>query len=169
MQRGEPPKKWFGFARATIRVAPATPPLHVQFVTLHKQTTCTCNQPFTLHLQPRFVLVNLQSEQMIHSVNKQHIGRKPRPRINIMQRCSIVAYLKCGISVSSICQETGTSRATVFRIMKSWKSGAIPNAQTKQLGRPKKTTTEQDAFIVDAVENNRKMVPRLVQRMLLEI
>ena len=117
----------------------------------------------------QFVLVNLQSEQMIHSVNKQHIGRKPRPRINIMQRCSIVANLKCGISVSSICQETGTSRATVFRIMKSWKSGAIPNAQKKQLGRPKKTTTEQDAFIVDAVENNRKMVPRLVQRMLLEI
>ena len=57
----------------------------------------------------------------------------------------------------------------MFRVMKSWKSGAIPNAQKKKLGRPNKTTTEQDAFIVDAVENNRKMVPRLVQRMLLEI
>ena len=140
-------------ARATIHVAPATRwTARAELRCTSNSSDCTCRTVAPAILG-----------------NRQLLGRKPRPRINIMQRCSIVAYLKCGISVSSICQETGTSRATVFRIMKSWKSGAIPNAQTKQLGRPKKTTTEQDAFIVDAVENNRKMVPRLVQRMLLEI
>jgi hypothetical protein len=47
--------------------------------------------------------------------------------------------------------------------------GAIPNPQKKKPGRRKKTTEEQDAFIVDTVENNRKLVPRVVQKMLLEI
>ena len=73
------------------------------------------------------------------------------------------------ISVDSISKETGVSQATVFRILKSWNLGAIPNPPMKKPGHCKNTTAEQDAFIIDTVENNQKLVPRVVQKMLLEI
>ena len=71
--------------------------------------------------------------------------------------------------MESICKETGVSRTSVYRALKTWKSGPCTKTNDKKIGRPHKTTPEQDNFIVETVDKHRKLVPRVVQRMLFEI
>ena len=44
----------------------------------------------------------------------------------------------------------------------------ISKKQKQKAGRPKKTTKEMDNFIVDNVEQNRKLLPKQVQKMVVE-
>ena len=122
---------------------------------------------FARHHFHLIIVFSRKSFTMIHKAKPNAV--KPRPRVTPMQRGSIIAYLKCGIRVESIRKETGVNRASVYRALKTWKSGPCTKTKNKKIGRPHKTTPEQDNFIVETVDKHRKLVPRAVQRMLFEI
>ena len=91
--------------------------------------------------------------------------RTSRKRIDKVQRATIIALRNANLCVEEIATQTGSSRATIFRVLKSLKQ---PNVKhLKKMGRPSKTTEEIDKFIVDTVEENRKLVPKLVQKAVL--
>ena len=80
----------------------------------------------------------------------------------------------CGIRATnfSIVVPCSSSQAscttlTVHRTLKQHREEE-PWKDKVQLGKPRKTTPEEDKFIVDTVENNRKIVPREVQKLLEE-
>ena len=89
-------------------------------------------------------------------------SRTRRKRIDKVQRATIIGLRKANLCVKEIATQTGSSRATIFRVLKSLKQ---PNVKhLKKMGRPSKTTEEIDKFIVETVEENRKLVPKLVQK-----
>ena len=94
----------------------------------------------------------------------------PRKRLSKAQTASIIALKEACVELERIIQITGTSRATVFRVLRSMKQTASPTPHTasKSIGRPRKTTVEMDNFIVESVESNRKLLPKEVQKMVKE-
>lgn len=79
---------------------------------------------------------------------------------------AIVAMRRLGISCKAIANETGASRASVFRVVRSQ---ITPLKKfLKKRGPKPKTTPEMDQFLVDCCEENRKLTPRELQKKLLE-
>jgi transposase len=75
----------------------------------------------------------------------------------------ILALHAMDIHWSIIAKQTGCSRATVFRTIRN---EAFPKSVLKKQGRPRKTSPEQDKWLIQAVEDNRKLVPRQIKQML---
>ena len=94
----------------------------------------------------------------------------PRKRLSKAQTASIIALKEACVELERIIQIIGTSRATVFRVLRLMKQTASPTPHTanKSIGRPRKTTVEMDIFIVESVESNRKLLPKEVQKMVKE-
>jgi transposase len=95
------------------------------------------------------------------------MARQPWKRLTVAQKAVIVALSEVEIKPHAIAQTVKCHVDTVYRTLnKHHKGGPLNNSV--QLGRPRKTTPEQDTFIVDTVDKNRKIVPRQVQKLLEE-
>ena len=93
------------------------------------------------------------------------VRRSSRKKISVERRAALIALREAGVCIDEIQKQTGASRASIFRLARASK---YPKSKNKKAGRPKKTTEEMDNFIVDNVERNRKLLPKQVQKMVVE-
>ena len=97
-----------------------------------------------------------------------HIQKRNK-NLSRAEIASVLVLKKAKVALKDIITLTGISRATVFRVVKASRSDGSPKKNgNKPVGRPRKTTVEMDNFIVSCVEDNRKMVPKQIQKMLFE-
>jgi len=105
----------------------------------------------------------------------QKLKSKKKKNLSRAEIASVLVLKKANVALNDIVSLVGVSRATVFRVLKASRSGTSSsnngnsNLQSKKrVGRPRKTTVEMDDFIVKCVEDNRKLVPKQVQKLLFE-
>jgi len=97
-----------------------------------------------------------------------HIQKRSK-NLSRAEIASVLVLKKAKVALKDIITLTGISRATVFRVLQASKPDGSPKKNgNKPVGRPRKTTVEMDNFIVSCVEDNRKIVPKQIQKMLFE-
>jgi transposase len=93
--------------------------------------------------------------------------KNKRTNCNKVVKTAILNARKAGMEIGTIVTLFGVSRATVFRIMRSFRlTGKIEDNACYRSGRKKKTSPEMDSFIVESVEENRKMIPSQIRALL---
>jgi transposase len=83
-------------------------------------------------------------------------------------KLSICNAYKAGVSALNICKAFGVAKTTFYRIYCNYsKFGSFSNNLSNR-GRKKKTTEEIDSDILQHSRNNRKLLPRELQKILKE-
>ena len=128
---------------------------------------CTCK---TLRFAAVYFLVSTPANRMIlppekSARSKKVPTRKGTKNFSQVTRSIIAALAEAHVEFDQIIKQTGASRATVFRILRALKKNEL---KTKKVGRQSKTTPEMDKFIIDSSESNRKLLPKELQKLLLE-
>ena len=160
------------------------------------RTTASLHTHVELYVQGRYVLVHTNranKDFFVSSINhflifldskpkedmivatSQKLKSKKKKNLSRAEIASVLVLKKANVALNDIVSLVKVSRATVFRVLKASRSGTSSskngnsNLQSKKrVGRPRKTTVEMDDFIVKCVEDNRKLVPKQVQKLLFE-
>ena len=119
------------------------------------------HNPFTFPVHANMILPKSANQ----SNTSLGVRRSSRKKISVERRAALIALREAGVCIDEIQKQTGASRASIFRLARASK---YPKSKNKKAGRPKKTTEEMDNFIVDNVERNRKLLPKQVQKMVVE-
>ena len=106
---------------------------------------------------------------MILPVKSKSCAKK---KLTSVERATITAYLKAGLDPEAIVRQTDASLRTVYRVKESIRNEHISNRKAaptkKTVGRPKKTTAEMDNWLIENADSNRKLLPKQLQKMLLD-
>lgn len=104
---------------------------------------------------------------MILPFKSRKVGSKKK--LDTSQLATIAAFLVAGKDATFIAKECGVGRRTVYRVRRSLNSPEQDSAsKKKKAGRPKKTTAEMDNFLIELADSNRKLLPKQLQRCLLD-
>ena len=147
--------------------------VRARYVLVHTNRT---NKDFFVSSINHFLIFldSKPKEDMIVATS-QKLKSKKKKNLSRAEIASVLVLKKANVALNDIVSLVGVSRATVFRVLKASRSGTSSskngnsNLQSKKrVGRPRKTTVEMDDFIVKCVEDNRKLVPKQVQKLLFE-
>ena len=144
----------------------------VRTESLVSRKSCTWNEKKTVGIaKTQSFHISCPDANMIlpKSANQSNtslgVRRSSRKKMSVERRAALIALREAGVCIDEIQKQTGASRASIFRLARASK---YPKSKNKKAGRPKKTTEEMDNFIVDNVERNRKLLPKQVQKMVVE-
>jgi transposase len=94
---------------------------------------------------------------------------KKRTNCNKVIKSAILNARKAGMKIGSIVSSFGVSRATVFRIIRSFRlTGKIEDNACYRSGRKNKTSPEIDNYIINSVKEDRKLLPSQIRVLLQE-